>query len=166
MSRGDAAPYGASAHPQVRRIAVVVTPAVRLDKASRLVPGVHRACAFRHGIGDSADVSDQGLNIRLAQGVPPSRHECGFLQGRSAMRDDGREIGIADLVQRVAFGKRMRLHLKVVKVRYALGRRLWIMTTLAILIVETTAQVLLVAESDFFQLEFDFLVRLVERGGG
>ncbi len=78
------------------------------------------------------------------------------------MADDGGEIGVADFIQRVAFGKGMRLDFEVVVIRNALDRRLRVVAALAVLIVEMAAEGLLVAEGDFFDLQFDLLMRLVE----
>ncbi len=77
------------------------------------------------------------------------------------MHDDGGKIGVADLVEGIAFGKGVRLYLEVVVIRDALDRRFWIVAAVTVLIVQTPTESLLIAQSNLFELEFDFLVRLV-----
>src|SRR5580700_1613918 len=57
----------------------------------------------------------------------------------------------------------MRLDFKIVEIRYALGRRLRIVATRTILVVEQLPEPALVVERNLLDLEVDFLLRL--RGG-
>ena len=77
------------------------------------------------------------------------------------MADDGSEICIADLVERIALGERMRLDLEVVEVGHALHGRLGIVAAVAVLIVELAPKSLLIAERDLFDFQRDFLSRFV-----
>jgi hypothetical protein len=64
--------------------------------------------------------------------------------------DDGEEVGVAHFVERVAFGEGARFHRKIAQVRYALGRRLRILTANAVPRVELRFDGLLVAQRDLF----------------
>ena len=66
------------------------------------------------------DIRYQRLNVGPAESVAPGRHECGFIERRAAMADDGSEIGIGQFVERVAISERVRLDFEIIEVRYTL----------------------------------------------
>src|SRR5579862_8068487 len=81
------------------------------------------------------------------------------------MADDRGEIGIADFVQGISFGEGVRLDPEVVIVGDALDRRLGIVATLAVLVVESASERLLVTEGDLFNLQFHLFVGFVDGRG-
>src|ERR1022692_1184194 len=117
---------------------------------SRLIPRIHRAGIVVGRVGYRTDIGYQRLNIGLAKRVAPGRHEGRFVERRAPVTDDGAEIGIADLVERIALGEGMRLDFEIVEVGYALHCRLGIVAALAVLIVELASQSLLIAKRDLF----------------
>jgi len=72
--------------------------------------------ALRDGIRNGSDIGYERLKVRFAQRISPPRHERRFVQRCATIRDNRREIGIAHLVQRIAFRERMRLDVEIVKV--------------------------------------------------
>src|SRR5712691_8643515 len=93
------------------------------DRHSRLILRIHRTSIGIVRIGNGTDIGYQRLNLGLAKSVAPGRHQRGFVECGAAVADDGNEIGIADLVERIALGERMRLDLEVVEVGDTLDRR-------------------------------------------
>src|SRR5580704_16171647 len=133
--------------------------------SSRLILGIDRTGTARRPIGDRANIGYQRLHVRLAERVAPRRHERRFVERRAAVRDEGGEIGVADLVQSVALGERMRLDVKVVVIRDTLRGGLGVVAALAVLIVEMATERLLIAEGDLFDLELHRLMGLVGSRG-
>src|SRR6202140_161552 len=78
--------------------------------------------------------------------------------------DQGRQVGVADLIQGLALGEWVRLDFKVVVIGNALDGRLGIVAAFAVLIVEMTSERLLVAEGGLLKFEFYVLMGLVGRG--
>ena len=56
----------------------------------------------------------------------------------------------------------MRLHCEIVEVGNALHRGLGIVATVGVLVVKSASKILLIAECNFFQLDFHALLRLVQ----
>ena len=53
--------------------------------------------------------------------------------------------------QRISFGERMRFHFEVVVIGDALGGGFGVMAAIAVLVIETTSECLLISESDLLQ---------------
>src|ERR1017187_1072076 len=134
------------------------------NRRNRLILRIDRASTARGRIGDRTNIGYQCLDVRLAERVSPCRHERRFVESRAPLADDGREIGVADLIESVAFGERMRLDFQVVVIRNALDRRFGVVAALAVLIVEVASEGLLVAEGDLFEFQLYLLVGLVGCG--
>src|SRR5208283_1619294 len=117
-------------------------------------------------IGNGTNIGYQRLNVRLTESVAPGRHERRLVERGTAMANNGSEVGIADFVQRIALGERMRLDFEIVEVRHALDRRLGIVTAFAILIVELAAHGLLITQSDLFHCQRDLLSSFVSAKRG
>src|ERR1022692_579892 len=126
-----------------------------VQQSQRLILRIHWASVAVARIGDCTDIGYQRLNIGFADGVAPSRHECRLVQCGAAMANDGGEIGVADLVERIALSEGVRLDFKIVEVRYTLHRRLGIVAALAVPIVELAAESLLITESALFDCQRD-----------
>src|ERR1035441_5969468 len=103
---------------------------------------------------------------RPAQSIAVRSHQCGLVERGTAVADDGDQVGITHFVEGVAFGEGVRLDLEIVVIGNALWRRLWIMAASAILVVELRAELLLVSQRDFFDLEFDWLLSFRRRACG
>src|SRR5208283_432625 len=102
-------------------------------------------------IRNHPNVGDESLNFGFRQSISVGSHERRLIESRSAVRDDRGQVGIAHLVQRIAFGERMGLDVEVVVIRDALGRGLLVVAAGAVLIVELAAERFLIAESDLFE---------------
>src|ERR1700690_715324 len=66
---------------------------------------IHHSGALIWRIGDQADVGNQGLRPRLAESISIRGHQCGLVQGRTAMPDDGDQVGVAHFIERVSVGE-------------------------------------------------------------
>src|SRR5271165_2051392 len=77
---------------------------------------VHQSAGFVRRIGDGAYVRYQCDYVAFGKSVSPGRHLCRLVQRRTAVADDGDQVRVTRLVERVAFGEGMWLHRKVVHV--------------------------------------------------
>src|ERR1017187_6422381 len=84
-------------------------------KAS-LFARINRPCRLIWRIGNRASVRDKSPYICRAECISVRRHERRPIQRRSAVEDDGSEISIAHLVERVAVGECMGLYLEIIEV--------------------------------------------------
>src|SRR5271157_4859717 len=126
---------------------------------------VHQPAGFVRRIGDSAYVRHQGGYVALGKGVSPGRHLSRFVQGRTAVADDGNQVRVTHLVERVALGEGMWFHRKVIHVRHPLWSGFRIVAANAVQRIELRTHRLLVPERDFVEREFDVLSGRIPRAG-
>jgi len=101
------------------------------------------------------------LGVRLAESVSPCRHECRSVESGATIGNNRGEIGIAHLVQSVSLSEGVGFDFEIVEVRNPLNGRLGIVAAIAVLRVEMAPERLLIVQCDFFDLEFNPLLRLV-----
>jgi hypothetical protein len=77
------------------------------------------------------------------------------------MADDGHQVAVAHLVQRVALGKSVRLGHKIVVIGDPLGRGFRIVAARAVPTIKLATSSLLVTKGDLLQLQFDEFARVV-----
>src|SRR5208282_1850250 len=118
ISAGDTT--WANAVPVMIGMKVIRLKAIRLI-STRLGPsppalllGIHHSGSMIGRIGDQADVSNQPLDLCLAESIAVRRHQCGLAERGPTVTDNRGQVGIAHFIERVAFHKRMWLDLKII----------------------------------------------------
>src|ERR1019366_6082880 len=132
---------------------------------SGLLLRIYQSAGFVRWIGHRANVRYQRSDVALGKRVSPGRHLRRFVQGGTAVADDGDEVGIAHFVESVAFGERMWLDREVVHVGDALRRGLRIVAADAVLRVVLRSYRLLVTQRDLVNREANGLSRRIARAG-
>src|SRR5208337_271324 len=97
---------------------------------------VRKATCLIRWVRHGANVRYQRSYVTFGKSVSPRWHQRRFVQCRTAVADDGNQVRVANLVERLAFREGMRLHRQIVHVRDPLWRGLRVMAAHAILRVE------------------------------